>query len=164
MRSTALRVKPVIGEPLLHPVALVSVGILLLNDHCLKARFPGAVTGKLSDIAGLIFFPLLLWSLVDITSRLVRNRTGLTRWGLYACIAITALVFSAGKSTVIGAELCRWFWAAAQWPFRAIAAERIISLRKINFVQDPTDLYVLPTLLITAWIGHQSTRFSSRLS
>ena len=40
---------------------LVALAILLLNDFWLKARFPGLVTGKLSDFAGIavVALPLL---------------------------------------------------------------------------------------------------------
>ena len=34
--------------------------ILILNDHVLKQQFPGFITGKLSDIAGMVILPLLL--------------------------------------------------------------------------------------------------------
>lgn len=39
---------------LTHPVFTGSVALLAVNDHVLKARWPGLVTGKLSDIAGVI--------------------------------------------------------------------------------------------------------------
>ena len=38
---------------LLHPAFLVAVGLLALNDHVLKEAFPGLLTGKLSDLAGV---------------------------------------------------------------------------------------------------------------
>ncbi|MFB9474957.1 hypothetical protein ACFFR3_36155 [Nonomuraea salmonea] len=34
--------------------------VLLVNDHLLKAAFPGVVTGKLSDVAGLLVAPALV--------------------------------------------------------------------------------------------------------
>lgn len=34
--------------------------ILILNDHVLKWHFPGFITGKLSDISGIVILPLLL--------------------------------------------------------------------------------------------------------
>lgn len=39
---------------------LTAVALLALNDHVFKDLWPGAVTGKLSDFAGLFYFPLLL--------------------------------------------------------------------------------------------------------
>ncbi len=43
-----------------HPLSWISIGLLLLNDHLLKALFPGVITGKLSDFGGLFFFPFLV--------------------------------------------------------------------------------------------------------
>lgn len=38
---------------------LLSIGVLLLNDHVLKATRPGLITGKLSDVAGVVMIALL---------------------------------------------------------------------------------------------------------
>ncbi len=45
---------------LLHPLFLVSLSILLLNDGVLKYNYHNALTGKLSDFSGLIALPLFL--------------------------------------------------------------------------------------------------------
>jgi hypothetical protein len=42
------------------PGFMVSTSILLLNDFILKQYFPGMITGKLSDFAGLFMFPLYI--------------------------------------------------------------------------------------------------------
>ena len=47
-------------KALSHPLSLLSILILLLNDHLLKVVVPSQLTGKLSDFAGLFFFPFLL--------------------------------------------------------------------------------------------------------
>ncbi|MFT5682697.1 MAG: hypothetical protein ACI8RZ_003621, partial [Myxococcota bacterium] len=47
-------------DPLLHPVTLTAMALLAVNDHWAKYALTGVVTGKLSDFAGLVFFPLLL--------------------------------------------------------------------------------------------------------
>ncbi len=39
------------------PLFIAAVGLLLLNDIHLKPAFPGFITGKLSDVAGLFAFP-----------------------------------------------------------------------------------------------------------
>jgi hypothetical protein len=56
-----------------HPIPLTAITVMAINDHALKGSglFPAWVTGKLSDICGMIFFPLfftavtvtLLWGL-----------------------------------------------------------------------------------------------------
>jgi hypothetical protein len=43
---------------LTHPVFTGSVALLAVNDHVLKARWPGLITGKLSDIAGVVMIAL----------------------------------------------------------------------------------------------------------
>lgn len=45
---------------LCHPVTVAGVLLLLINDHLLKPAFPGVVTGKLSDVAGLVMAPALV--------------------------------------------------------------------------------------------------------
>jgi len=42
-----------------HPLSLISIAVLLLNDHVLKVVSPSWLTGKLSDFAGLFFFPFI---------------------------------------------------------------------------------------------------------
>jgi hypothetical protein len=50
------------ASDLLHPLPLAAVAVLAINDHLLKGSgiLPGSITGKLSDVAGLFFFPVLL--------------------------------------------------------------------------------------------------------
>ena len=45
---------------LAHPAALAAVGALLVNDHLLKAAWPGWWTGKLSDFAFCVVAPLVI--------------------------------------------------------------------------------------------------------
>jgi hypothetical protein len=49
-RRTALRA---LGSP----VAALCLVLLVLNDHLLKQAWPGWVTGKLSDVVGLVAGP-----------------------------------------------------------------------------------------------------------
>ena len=46
--------------PLLHPISIGAMIVLGLNDHVWKEMYGNWWTGKLSDVAGLLFFPLLL--------------------------------------------------------------------------------------------------------
>lgn len=45
---------------ILNPVFIASLLILLLNDLCLKEAYTNQLTGKLSDFAGLIVFPVFM--------------------------------------------------------------------------------------------------------
>ena len=49
-----------------HPLTLLSIGVLLLNDHVFKAISPSWLTGKLSDFAGLFFFPFIVAAALSI--------------------------------------------------------------------------------------------------
>lgn len=80
------------GDLVLHPVALASLVVLLLNDHVLKAAAPGFVTGKLSDLAGMAFFPFLLLAARDALLR--RPPTVRSAW---AAALVTASMFAAVK-------------------------------------------------------------------
>ena len=43
-----------------HPVTVLALVVLVLNDHVLKAAQPGWLTGKLSDVVGLVLAPPLV--------------------------------------------------------------------------------------------------------
>src|SRR5512138_134848 len=43
-----------------HPATVSSILLLLINDHVLKTVSPSWLTGKLSDFAGLFFFPFIV--------------------------------------------------------------------------------------------------------
>jgi hypothetical protein len=146
-------------DALLAPVPIAAIGLLLLNDHVLKAAYGagrfGVLTGKLSDFAGLAFFPLLLWTFFE----LVHNNKPFVpqRRILWACIIATGIVFSATKTLPIAAELYRWTWGAMQWPFRwwHVGASRV---EPVRFLMDPTDLVALPALAVAAVVGHRRCR------
>jgi hypothetical protein len=143
-----------IGEALLHPVALGAVLVLLFNDHWLKAHHPGLLSGKLSDFAGLVFFPLLLATLMDAAARLARRRPDTSRF-LVIAIVMTGLGFTAVKLTDIGAEAFRRVWALMQWPAHALVARRVVAIGRVRVVKDATDLFALPMLSVAYWIGRR---------
>jgi len=49
-----------------HPLSLLSIALLLLNDHVFKVVSPSWLTGKLSDFAGLFFFPFIVASISSL--------------------------------------------------------------------------------------------------
>ena len=76
-----------------HPVFTGAVAVLAVNDHILKRRWPGPVTGKLSDIAGVVVVAILL-------SVLVRRRAALatTAAGFVALKSIPAVAAAAAPA------------------------------------------------------------------
>lgn len=53
-----------------HPMWVVALAVLVINDAYLKGTHPGLVTGKLSDVAGVV---VLAWFLGAVTARPARS-------------------------------------------------------------------------------------------
>lgn len=141
------RVLP-IGEAL-HPVALLAMIVLVVNDWVLKPRFgPSFVTGKLSDLAGLAAAPVVLTALIGLVL-LAGKKLGaridplLTRRRLVLAIAATGLLFAAVK---LSARAAGWF------------TDLLGVIRPATVHLDRTDLACLPMLAIAYWIGRDELR------
>jgi hypothetical protein len=117
-----------------HPLTLLSIAILLLNDHVLKVVSPSWLTGKLSDFAGLFFFPFIVaagLSLALSKFDLSRQRIGQIAFGLVAV----------------------WFVLLKTVPFVNSLTAQFASLfigAPARLVLDPTDLIAL-IVLLPAW-------------
>jgi len=137
---------------LLHPIALVAIAVLLVNDHALKAAYPGWWTGKLSDAAGLSFFPLLLL--------VVAERWAPRTWPtVAAAILLTALGFALIKTWPPATALYRTGLGALQWPFQALAAVArgagLPPRLTVEAVTDPSDLLALPFSALAAVVARR---------
>jgi len=116
------------------PPAVIAVSLLLLNDHFLKAAFPGWWTGKLSDVAGLFFFPFVVSALLA----LILDRMN-----------VPPRLTAASAFWLVGG----WFAAMKTIP---LANEVTVSVWQhlaggpVAIVPDPTDLLAL-LLLWPAW-------------
>ncbi|HVE82664.1 MAG TPA: hypothetical protein VND93_07440 [Myxococcales bacterium] len=122
--------------PLCHPVPLAAVLALVVNDHLLKGSglVPGSVTGKLSDVAGLFFFPVLLAAVGFALLRRAgagepRHRRAIS----VGAVAATAAAFAALKL----------------WPAFNALVERAWGANAL----DATDLLALPAVVLAgAWL------------
>jgi hypothetical protein len=141
--------QPVAGDGLLHPVPLVAICLLILNDHILKVTFSGVVTGKLSDFAGLAFFPLFLQATWEVASSTFRDARVGDRRVLWICIAATALAFSAIKLFAPANDLASALLESAQW----LVGLGGMPAGARAFALDPTDLIALPALAVAYVIG-----------
>lgn len=118
--TTSLRV-------LAHPGSVLALVVLVLNDHVLKQAWPGWVTGKLSDVAGLVVAPLLLAALLT----LVR-----TPRAMPVALVATGAGFVICKTSAAGAAMTSSVWSLLGTPTMIRA--------------DVTDLVALPALY-AAW-------------
>ncbi len=139
------------GE-LAHPVPVVAMVLLGLNDHLFKGAglLPQVVTGKLSDIAGVLFFPLWLTALTNLAlwlvcycSRGIGFPLGLDyqlrRWKLLAACGITAVLLSSIQLSATAAQLYADILTAMGIPSQV--------------TRDPTDILALLLLPIPYRIG-----------
>lgn len=146
------------GDLLLGTVPLTAIGVLLLNDHVLKAAWPGFVTGKVSDIAGLVFFPFLLVGLWQLLApRLGRGHASGLRAPVIA-IAATGVVFTLVKVAPLAGEVYRTGLGLVQWPLAAIVAAAsggpVPAIgTPVGLVADLGDLVALPALALPLGIA-----------
>lgn len=121
------------ADDLCHPLPLAAVGVLAVNDHLLKGSglLPGWLTGKLSDFAGLFFFPLLLAAMARGAARLAGRGDLANRRALAAATGTsTAVVFTLLKlSAPFNA------WVTGVWGVNSM---------------DVTDLLALPMIPLSA--------------
>lgn len=119
---------------LLHPVPVLAIALLAANDHLFKAWWSGLVTGKLSDVAGLAFFPLLLQAAWEFVTR-----TAPSRRVLLASATATGLVFALVNTWAPADEAYRAALGAMQWIVRG-------EFVRVSHVRDAADLLALPAL------------------
>jgi photosystem II stability/assembly factor-like uncharacterized protein len=122
---------------LVDPPTLGAIGLLLLNDHILKAAFPSWLTGKVSDLAGLYFFPFLVLAALGLLELPLpaRSRSPSRTWGV--AMALSGLWFVALKATPASNAL-------------AVAVLDAVLGGSHHVVVDPTDLIAL-AMLPLAW-------------
>ena len=136
---------------------VLGIVVLLLNDHVLKQAFPGLITGKLSDFAGLAFFPLLLQAAWEWVGSRLGRFVGPDRRVLLVAALVTGLYFSAVQLWEPATESYRWALAALQWPFFAlrglVGGHGLPPLRPVQVWPDPWDLVALPALGLAVWAG-----------
>ena len=113
-----------------HPIPASAVAVLIINDHYLKAHYPGWITGKLSDFAGIFFFPLFLCAVYILLQNFILHRDSpsyrMRRRLVFLAVVLTDLIFILLKTSL---------WANGFY----VAALAAIGFPS-HLVRDPTDL------------------------
>jgi hypothetical protein len=138
------------GDLLIRPLAVVALVVLIVNDHVLKQRWPGLLSGKLSDLAGLVFLPLLIISVYELARAATRRPWCLGDRGVLAVAATVAIGFAATKLSpaVAGGygDMLGWL----RWPLIGHWSQVAIS-------RDPTDVLCTPAAIVV-WIESRRLR------
>jgi hypothetical protein len=143
-----------LGE-VLHPVTLLAAAVLALNDWIVKpSAAPRWLSGKLSDVAGLVVAPLILTAAVGLVLTAARRlgatvNPSLSRRRLHLSLLATAATFVLAKGSTTTSA-----WVEAAWGLAVPG--------RADIVADVTDLLALPALAVALWIGHDELRASAR--
>jgi len=138
------------------PIAIFAIALLVVNDHVLKLACPGLVTGKLSDFAGLMFFPLLLAA--------AGEQLGFRRGMKTIVVATVATGFelAAIKVSPATGEIYRALVAGLQWPvrvlFAVIVGDPVPAVGHVQLTADRTDLIALVALAVPIALAHKAAR------
>jgi hypothetical protein len=148
----------------LQPLPLVALAVLALNDHVLKGSAPGWLTGKLSDVAGMVFFPLLLQAMWELLRARLGGAWGPSRRVLVACAAATAVVFGAMQVWPLAGDAYRWGLGALQWPAQALrllaSGRPVQGVHPVHLTPDPSDLLTVPFVLVAVATGWRRAALS----
>lgn len=143
------------GDAITHPLALGALVVLAVNDHFLKQAFPGIVTGKLSDAAGLILVPFYLAGSAEILAWLAGRQWRVSLRGFAVLALATGIGFAAVKVIAEATGLYEQTLGVAQWaitaPLALFGGSPIASPRPVALVADPSDLLALPVLGLAIW-------------
>ena len=144
--NSAIAYQP--GDCLRHPISLIMLLLWLLNDHIFKSLWGNAITGKLSDIAGLVVFPLMLVAAYEILCAFRQRQTSHLGLVLWMSIGLSSMIMVLINLSDNGAQLCRFTLGILQWPFRCLWYQSLVPVQRVQLTMDSTDLWTLCVLVI----------------
>ena len=160
-RATRIR-RALPGDLLLHPVALVAMAVVIVNDRWVKIHHPGLLSGKLSDFAGLIYFPLFVATLVEVCRWAIRGRHWTVTPGFVGGVAtVTGVIFLFAKVTSWGGDAYRAVFGLVWWPADALRSllngDGWPPIGRLGLTQDVSDLVALPCLVVPVLVARRVT-------
>ena len=137
----------------IHALPLGALLLLAVNDHLLKGSglLPGVITGKISDFAGLFFFPLLLTACLDVLLHGLNWLAG--RSVVDASLRLSKLVGAGLFTALLFTSIKLSAEAAAIYAQALHAVDLLGLLPGISIVQDLSDLLALPAIGAAIWFG-----------
>ncbi len=140
------------GDCLARALPLTAMAVVILNNQWWKYAYNNFWTGKLSDIGGLVFFPLLLVAALEVARGRVLSRRAVILCALATALAFTAVQLWAPATAAYGHGVGGPLWAARAigcW-ITGLAAP---AYHPVSSVADPSDLLALPALAGAVWVG-----------
>jgi hypothetical protein len=123
----------------------------------LKGYFANAWTGKLSDIAGLAVFPLVLLSAYEIACALGRRAPRMRSQVLWVSLVATGTFMVCINLSQGWADAYTLGLSLVQWPIEALwsllSGGLTPPLATLEVTMDPSDLWTLPALGIAWRVG-----------
>jgi hypothetical protein len=145
---------PCSSPALLHPVTLSALALWAVNDHLLKGWAPALLTGKLSDVAGLVVSPTVLLGILEWCAPTALRRhldlalaascgaIGLLLLGLELSKPIElAYQHALGSAQFMASNLGAW-----------LSGDRAPTYVLVRTTPDVTDLLALPALAVPWWL------------
>jgi hypothetical protein len=134
--------------------------VVIVNDRWLKVHHPSEVSGKLSDFAGLVYFPLFLVAVVEGARRLRRSRPWeLSERAVWVAVAVVGTAMVLIKTWHPAGEVYRTVMGLVLWPVDAggslARGNALPPLGRAGLVEDRTDLIALVALCLPVWVGHR---------
>lgn len=136
------------GDCLRHPLSLFMLLLWLLNDHLFKGLWGNELTGKLSDIAGLVVFPLMLVAIYEICCAYMNRNANHLKLVLWVSLSISAGIIVSINLSEASAHFCKVGLGLLQWPFRCLWSLSAVPIQPVHLTMDPTDIWTLAILII----------------
>lgn len=154
---------PAPGGALVHPLLLLSLGVLVFNDQLLKSVWPGMLSGKLSDFSGLVLLPVFAHGLLELACARVRRplSAAMSQRALLVCIVTSALAFALPEVWKPAELAYRYGLGALRYPFVAAWSSlhgHHARLLPVRATADVTDLLALPMALVAWRVGNVAPR------
>lgn len=134
-----------------HPAFVAALAVLVVNDRLLKTEWPGVLSGKLSDLAGLFLLGALGFDALDSLGARARWRpvfaTAVAT--VFALVKLIAPVTALARSG--SAHALDLLGAVLGW-LPTVPADG----SGARIVTDPSDLLALPALLLPLLLSSQA--------
>ena len=140
------------GDCIRHPLCVFMLWLWLLNDHIFKDLWGNDLTGKLSDISGLVVFPLMFIATYEMICAFRQKAATHLHLVLWFSLGFSAMIMILINLSDWSADLCRVGLGVLQWPFRCLWSLSIVPLQEVYLTMDPTDLWTLGALIIPYYI------------